>query len=330
MDLITGPTGFIGTHLVKALIDKDSEIAILIRNKSSLDPSFKNAGIKIIEGDLTNIESLKKATENIDTIYHLAGYIGGAQPKDELFDQVNVKGTENLLKAAKINNVDKIVVVSSVAALGDVKEGQESTKCFPINQYGKSKLKMENICQKYAQSSKLKIIILRPSSIYGPREKGSFFNIIQGLRKNKFMIVGNGENRLNYLYIDDFVNVLIKSGEIIKLKKVNFETFIISGKAISMNQFINTLTKVLGVKKPIKIPYFVGLLIALFFEFIQLIIKNKKMPINLHRLKTMTLDRSFDISKAKRVLNFTQKVSLDEGTRKYIQWLDKLNSEEKK
>lgn len=319
MDLITGANGFIGSNIAKQFIRLDKKIAVLVRNKD-LNPVLNNKNVKIIFGDLDDIESLKKATKGINTIYHVAGYVGGAQPKKELFESVNVKGTENLLVAAKENDVKNVVVLSSVTVYGETKNANEDSLLNPNTDYGKSKLEQEKVCEKYHKENGIRFAIIRASQVYGTGDTRTFLNIVKAIKKGKFLIIGNGNNRVNFLYVDDLAKAITRAGELLKQDKIDYRIYVVAGKPITMNEFADTIANVQNLKKPLKIPYFAGLVLALGFELISFI-KRKKVPFNMNRLRTMTSDRSFDSSKAMRDLDFEQETTLEEGTKKYLKWL---------
>ncbi|MDD5087034.1 MAG: NAD-dependent epimerase/dehydratase family protein, partial [Candidatus Nanoarchaeia archaeon] len=115
--LVTGATGFIGSNLVDELVKKKKKVRILTR-KTNKTEKFESLGIEVFNGCLEDYDSLLNATKNIDAVYHLAAMLGSPEiPYKKIYD-VNVKGTENLVRACEKNNVKRFVLISSVAAMG--------------------------------------------------------------------------------------------------------------------------------------------------------------------------------------------------------------------
>ena len=131
--LVTGATGFIGSHLVDELLKKKEKVRILIR-KLNKDEKLKQHGLEICSGSLENIDSLTEATKDVKTVYHLAAMLGGPDVTYRQLYNTNVIGTENLIKACEKNKIKRFVLISSVAAMGPTKPmADEKTKCNPLS-----------------------------------------------------------------------------------------------------------------------------------------------------------------------------------------------------
>ena len=145
--LITGGTGFIGKSFVPKLIKKENNIYLLVRNIDKAKKIFGDS-VNYIIGDVTKPESLIGCCENIDIVYHMVAKVGNQLPNEKIYDEfykVNVIGTKNLVEEAKKANVKKFVYVSSIAAMGIVKEDiiDENSKCNPYLPYQKTKYEAE-------------------------------------------------------------------------------------------------------------------------------------------------------------------------------------------
>lgn len=328
MELVTGGAGFIGSYLVKALLKKRKKIRVLDRKTSDQKKinELKSKGAEIIFGDLNDPKSLEKATKNVSTVYHLAAYIGGAQPDARLLENVNVIGTKNLLTACAKNKVKNFIYFSSVAVFGECKNANENTPCKPTTLYGKSKYEAEEIIDYFFKKYKINFVIFRPTRVYGPGETRTMYDLLKAIKKNKFFIIGKGGNLFNLIYIDDLISAVTKAADIAKkTKKPSKKIYIISNdKPSTMKEFSYMASTILNVKKPKSIPIFLANTIALPFEIISKFTKTKPL-LTRSRVKTLISDRSFDVIKIKKELNWKPKVSLEEGVKKTVSWYRENN-----
>ena len=293
MILVTGSTGFVGTHLVHALSGTHK---IKCLHRKSPKSTFPNC--EIILGDLLNYESLLKATDGVDTIVHLAGVISSKDP--EYFAQVNVKGMENLVNASIKNNVKKIIFTSS----GSVTFGQDP--------YTLSKEKAE----KMLIESGLKSIILRPAEIYGEGDNKGINSLINVVRNFPVIpIIGKGDYTLQPVYIDDIIYAIM---QFINLEFENYRIYNIAGSsALTFNDVIDTISECLEIKRfKFHIPIFLAMLIAIVLENI-----SSKPFINRDQVSRITTpDKQWDLAKIVKDINF-HPLSFREGIKKTISTL---------
>ncbi len=316
---VTGGTGFIGSHLVDALIADSSynEVRCLVRSNEKW---LKNKVYKKFKGDLHDLAVIKKAVENVDVIFHMAGVVSA--PTYREFEHTNVDATENLIRVAQKANVPKIVVLSSLAAVGPSKNGAltEQNPMKPISMYGKSKKRMENLIHKLADDHS-SITILRPSAVYGPRED-QIFTFFKMADKRICPIVGDGNHpKISMVYVEDVIQGCLKAAG---QRNKEVETYFISGEEIhTWNQIREVTAKVLGKKAvPIYIkPKWVKKIAAgiekssSFFGIYPVI--------NREKANELILEWTCSIEKAKKELNFTPQYSLAEGISRTIHWYQK-------
>jgi len=310
--LITGATGFIGSHLSEKLLKKKEKIRILARKTSRID-WLKKQGVEICYGSLEDINSLTKATKNIKIVYHLAAMLGSPEITYKKLYEVNVKGTENLVKACEKNKVKRFILISSVAAIGPAKHmADETTKCNPVTDYDKTKYLAELAVKK----SDLDWTIIRPTMVYGPREirnKAKMFRLVQ---KKVFVIIGNGKNLMSLVYVDNLIKGIILAGESIRAAK---HTYILSDKhPYTMNEFIKTIATHENVRMPLHIPVWFAYLGTFCFRLLRF--TGVPQLLSVDRIKNMTMNHSFSISKAIKELNYNPKINLDEGVKRTVQW----------
>ncbi|MGD8426171.1 MAG: NAD(P)-dependent oxidoreductase [Balneolaceae bacterium] len=313
---VTGGTGFIGSHLVDTLINTDaySEIRCLIRNNEKW---LKGKPFTRIRGNLDDLSVLKQAVKDVDVIFHLAGRVKA--PTYEEFEHANVDSTENLLRIAQKEGVAKIVVLSSLAAVGPSHNGpvDEENPMNPISMYGKSKKRMEQKINELANDS-TSITVLRPPAVYGPREDQiySFFKMIN---KHICPIIGDGERpKISMIYVADVVQGILKAAN---QSTPGVNTYFITGTEVyTWNQIRGTATKVLGKKAiPIYVkPKYVEKIAGTFEKAGSFF--GIYPVLNREKAKELILEWTCTSKKAQQELGYMPEYSLDEGISRTIHW----------
>lgn len=308
--LITGGAGFIGSHLAEKLADKH-EVVILDNLDSYYDVKIKEKNIKIVKskgakfiiGDVTNYDFIEKIIKenNIKIIFHEAARPGVRYSiKDPFFsNKVNVIGTLNILKASLDSGVKKVINASSSSVYGKVKylPFDENHSTLPISPYAVSKLAAEHYCRVFHEVYGLETISLRYFTVYGPRMRPDLAIPIftKSILNNKLPIIfGNGEQTRDFTYIDDIVDANLK---VLKINRADGEVLNIgSGRRVTINYMIDTLKNLLNSD-----------------------IKSKYVD----PIKGDARDTLANIDKAKKLIGYEPKISLEEGLRKFIEWYKK-------
>ena len=213
---VTGGTGFVGSHLVEELMERDvDEIRCLVRS----DPKWlSDLDVEYVRGDLSDVETLWSALDGVTHVYHVAGITRA--PSWEPFYEVNVKGTLNLLGAVKhaAPHVERVVVTSSLAAVGRAASdvATEETPLRPVSRYGRSKAEMEAALQdphKMTTSywDALPITVVRPPAVYGPRDR-DILDFFRAVKRHVCPIVGGGSARtLSLVHGRDLARGLVEA-----------------------------------------------------------------------------------------------------------------------
>ncbi|MGB9730043.1 MAG: NAD-dependent epimerase/dehydratase family protein [Thermoprotei archaeon] len=218
--LVTGGAGFIGSHLVDALMEGGYEVVVLDNLSSghleNMARWMENPRFKFIKGDLLNQQEVLNALNGCDLVFHLAANpevrIGSTDPV--IHFRENIQATFNLLEAIrKVGNVKRLVFTSSSTVYGEASvPTSEDHPLEPISIYGASKLSCEALIMAYAKSYGFNVLILRLANIVGPRSRhGVIVDFIKKLRKNpeELEILGDGTQKKSYLYISDCINALL-------------------------------------------------------------------------------------------------------------------------
>ena len=230
--LITGGCGFIGSHLSEFIFKKYKKSQILILDKITYAAKKKyisnilsHKRVKFIKDDILNFKNLNNYTKNVDLILHVAAesHVDNSYNLKDNFIMTNVLGTKNVLEAAKQNNVKKIIHVSTDEVYGEIYNAsfKENSPFNPSNPYSSSKAAAEMIINGYIHSYNIPVIIVRANNIFGTRQHPE--KLIPGccwsfIKRKKFPIHGNGNQKRSFLFIDDFCSGIEK---IIKLGKIH-------------------------------------------------------------------------------------------------------------
>lgn len=267
--VITGGTGFLGSHLINQLIKKGYEIACLSRGAT--DTSYiESIGVPIIQANITDRENIEKNIKEGDVVFHIAAILGAAKTSAEKYNEINIKGTINVLEAAIKKKAGSFIFISSLAAMGPVgsieKPMNENTPCHPDSLYGESKLEAEKKIHEIAKG-KIPCVILRPSIIYGPRTNSlsAAFMLFNNMRKKTFVIIGNTKNYFSICYVKNLVAAMVYFAE---KHKTGIHTYLITDdQSVRLEDILMHLRKGFGVnKRIIHIPYWLPYSVAFILE----------------------------------------------------------------
>lgn len=208
--LVTGATGFVGSHLVERLVELDVPVRCLVRQTSSL--RYLPPGIELAYGELATGEGLSKAVDGVAAVFHVAGVTKAYS--EAAYYAGNLCGTENLLRACQQNAAppERIVVVSSLAAVGPSPDGRplkEDAPCRPLTWYGYSKLAAEAAVQ--ASTLAARTVVLRPAVVYGQRDT-DVFEVFRSIAKGVMILIGKDEAWFSYIHVKDLVEAMLAAG----------------------------------------------------------------------------------------------------------------------
>lgn len=310
--LVTGATGFTGGHLARRLLRERADVRLLVRR-----PAPDLEGAECVTGDLRDLESVKRALDGVDTVYHIAALYRQTNVTDEEMRAINMCGTENMLKAAVEAGVRRFVHCSTVGVHGDVQEmpANEDSPYNPGDIYQQTKLEGEEIAQSYRD--KLPVTIFRPAGIYGPGDL-RFLKLVKAINNGTFVMIGSGETPYQMIYIDDLVDGILQCGT---NPNAVGGIYILAGKEIvTLNQLVKLIAEVLNVPVPRwRVPLFPVYAVSYAVE---LACKPFKIepPLFRRRIDFFRKARAFDSSKAAREIGFAPKVDLRTGFKHTVDW----------
>ena len=314
--LITGASGFLGYHLIETALLQDYEVYAGVRKSSSTGHLDKNK-VTIVEMDMSDTDSIKKLLEQhgIKYIIHAAALTRAKT--ESVYNFSNATLTRNLAIAAADTGITKFVFISSLAALGPSADGQpvkEDAIPRPLTWYGKSKLLAENYLR---EISNLPFIVLRPTAVYGPREKDLFL-LVQSVNRGIEVYIGKGEQKLSFVYVKDVAAIAVKCLE----SKINGEFYNIGdGHVYDQYAFADAAKKATG-KKTIRLHLPLGLIKKVAVGMDKLYSKSSKTPVlNEDKVKELTAkDWSCSIEKIQHNEGFAPVYDLESGMTETIAW----------
>jgi nucleoside-diphosphate-sugar epimerase len=316
--LVTGASGFVGSHLVDQLVERGTPVRCLVRQSSKLRYLDQN-NIELAYGALDDSTDWDEALAGVDTIYHVAGTTFARRPSD--YFATNHKGTETILAAAlkRRDQIKRFVYVSSLAAVGpglDGKPVNENATPAPITPYGRSKLAAEEAVR--AVSDLLPVTIVRPPAVYGPRDYG-IFEFFKAVKGGMFPMIGRRDKRVSLVHARDLCEGIILAGE--SEAAIGRTYFISSEDDYSMRAVADLMAALMHKRaREIAIPKSIAYVVAIIAEGAAAILR--KPPV-INRDKVTDLSQtswSCSIERAKSELGYMPKVQLEDGLRETIAW----------
>lgn len=310
--LVTGGAGFIGSHLCERLLEQGREVLVLDNFNDFYDPAIKRANLKsllakgackLLEGDIRDRDHIEKAfsTFRPQAVVHLAA-MAGVRPSIEnplLYCDINVTGTTVILEALRRHPVDNFVFGSSSSVYGvndrlPFTEDDDLSK--PVSPYAATKLAGEQLCYTYHHLFDLPVTCLRFFTVYGPRQRPEMAihqfgrKILDGV---PITVYGDGTSRRDYTYVDDIIDGVVLSLD----KPFPYDIFNLGeSRTSSLDELVSLLEESLSRKARIeRLPDQPG-----------------DVPVTYA-----------DVSKARRILGYDPQVPVEEGIRRFVQWLER-------
>ena len=310
---IIGGSGFVGTRLIDSLKQGNVNIQNIDKQQSAFHPEVTTIA-NVLDKD--KITGLLKDT---DLVVLLAAEHRDDVSPASLYYDVNVGGMKNTLEAMEANGIKRIVFTSSVAVYGLNKENpNEEHKKDPFNHYGKSKWQAEQVLQEwYETHPDWNINILRPTVIFGERNRGNVYNLLKQISSGKFLMVGDGNNVKSMAYVGNiaaFIDFLINN------KSEGYNVFNYADKPdFSTNDLVAVVGKVLEKQIPsTHFPVWLGMFGGYCFDLLAFITR-KKLSISSVRVKKFCATTQFDSSKALKS-SFNPPYSLGEGLSRTLEF----------
>lgn len=304
--LVAGGAGFIGSHIVEALLETGAEVTVFDNlasgRMSNLENCRRDKNFRFVKGDIRDIEQVRAAVKNVDAVFNDAAVVSVRLSIENpvLVNEVNVNGALNLLKASVDSGVRRFVQASSASVYGDTETLPiiEDTLLNPISPYAVSELAAESYARAFHKAYGLETVCLRYFNVYGPRQSYSpytgaitiFMNQLLG--NERITIFGDGEQTRDFVYVKDVANANVLA---LTRKEAVGEVFnIATGTATSVNVLVKTLMQIVGTTRP--------------------------KPLHASPKPGEIKYSCASIDKAKRILGYNPVFSIEKGLEQLVKW----------
>ena len=302
--LVTGGAGFIGSNLVRALLERGDEVRVLDNFSTGNRANLEGLDVEIVEGELRSYERVHNAVRKAEIVYHLGAL--GSVPRsvqDPLTSSaVNVEGTLNVLLAARDEGVSRVVFSSSTSVYGSSRRlpTSEEEPCDPISPYGVAKLAAERYCISFSRVyESFETVVLRYFNVFGPRQSpfsqyaAAIPLFVRAIAAGEPVTInGDGEQSRDFTYVENVVDATLRAGE---TAGVSGEIFnVAAGAPATVNAVAETIGSILG--KPVR---------------------REHLPPRPGDIR----DSWADLTKAQQRLGYTPAIDLEEGLRRTIDFL---------
>jgi nucleoside-diphosphate-sugar epimerase len=325
LNVLTGGTGFLGSHIAEQLVGRGERVRALVRPRSNVT-FLRSLGVELAPGDLCEAASLRQAVAGADIVYHCAAKVGEWGPWPGYQEQV-IDATANLLDACRVEAVGRLLHVSSITVYGHLhlRDGELFTEDEPLGQhlwfrdyYIRAKIRAEELVRAYPGDW----TIIRPSWIYGPRDRTTLPRIVKALRAGRVSLIGSGDNFLNLIYVGNVAEgaILAANHPGARGRAYNLG----SEGELTQRQFLDALTDHFGLPRtrseiPFRLAFWVGWLSELIGHAIRI-----QRPPHITRYVVSLVGRPtrYSMARARTELGWQPHVSAEEGLRRTLQWYE--------
>ena len=317
--LVTGGTGFTGSHLVRRLLDRGRKVVVVDNKKGLFYQELEKQGAKIELGSVTDRVLMEKLVRGCEVVYHIAAAFRQLNVPNRYYWDVNVEGTRNLVDAAFKSGVRRFVYCSTQGVHGHIKNppGNEQSPIAPEDYYQLTKYEGEKVVREHVGKG-LDAVILRPTAIYGPGDPERFLILFRMVKRQSFLMFGSGETFYHPVYIDNLVDAFECAAE---KEGITGESYIIGDEHYhSLNELVGAVASAVGVSTRVRHFPFWPLWTAACACEIACKPFGVSPPIFRRRVDWFRQVRAFSIEKAKRQLGYQPTVALTEGLARTALW----------
>lgn len=301
--LVTGGAGFIGSHVVERLVEEGFKVTVLDDLSTGSLENLEQVSdeVEFVRGDVRDPEAVARALRGVELVVHEAAIVSVEESiRDPLrVNSVNVDGTLNLLEACHRAGVKRLVYASSASVYGDdpTLPKREDMEPRPKSPYAASKHAGELLCLAYTELGRLEAVVLRYFNVYGPRQRGGPYGgamssfISRALRGEPPVIYGDGGQTRDFVYVGDVAEATVRA--LLSERAVGQVVNVATGRPVSLNELARMVVEAVGVDLE---------------------------PIHAEPRPGDVRHSYADISRARSLLGWEPRVSLEEGVRETVEW----------
>jgi nucleoside-diphosphate-sugar epimerase len=322
LNVLTGATGLLGSHIVEQLVGRGERVRCLVRSTSDLR-FLRTLDVELVTGDLAVPASVREVVRGADVVYHCAAKVGEWGPWSDYRAHV-LDATANLLDACRTEGVGRVLHVSSITVYGHLpprsglftEEEPLGQNLWVWDHYCRAKIGAEELCRQYPGAWTM----IRPTWMYGPRDRNALPRLFKALLARRVRLIGDGNNLMNLIYAADVADAAIRAAN---LPTAIGEAYNLSSAGeITQRQFFDALTDMLALprlKRRVRFgtAFWVGWISELVGHAIRL-----QRPPHITRYGVSLFGRStqFSVEKARRQLGWEPRVAAPEGLRRTLEW----------
>ena len=324
ISLVTGATGFLGSHIVDRLVQRGENVRALVRSTS--DTAYlEQLGVDLAVGDVTDELSIAAAVDGVTTVYHAAATVTDWAPWRD-FASVTIRGTKHVLSAAARVDATMLYIstdaVYAISALRDVvtEESPLERRFGPFDYYRRSKSAAERIVRRAIEEDRIEASILRPGLLLGERDRAIFPGMVVFLKSGSSAYLGNGHNRLPYVYVGDVAEACILAATNPAATGSIYN--IASDEIVTQRDLLQTIAAAAGLDAPKRSLPIVAMNSLAFAMQIGSVVSGRRMRpvITRYGVALLALDYREDTSKARTELGWEATVTLSESIERTIEW----------
>ena len=317
--LVTGGTGFTGSHLVKRLLARGDDVTVLDNQPGLFHDELRGLGARIVLGSVTDRALVDRTTKGCEVVHHLAAAFRKLNVHKQVYRDANVTGTRNVLEAAATQGVRKVVYCSTQGVHGHVLNppGDEDSPIAPEDYYQLTKYEGERVCHEFMEQGQ-DVSIVRPTAIYGPGDPGRFLMLYRLVKRGRFLMFGNGQTTYHPVYIDNLVD-LFELAE--QRPEAKGRTYIGGDEYYyTLDDLVTAVARAMDAEvKIVHLPFWPLWITAVVVELACMPLRIKP-PLFRRRVDWFRQVRAFKIDRAKQELGYQPRIGLEEGLRRTGDW----------
>ncbi len=315
--LVTGATGFIGSHLAAALLECGQEVRVLVRAGSSHERL--PAGVEAVTGDVRDEESLRRGVRGADVVYHLASTLRRMSVPESEYRETNVAGTRNVLRVAGDAGVSRILHCSSTSVTGPVLEApaDETAPYAPGNAYEETKCEGEKLALAFAEEGRVAVTVVRPAWTYGPGDSRTLA-FFRAIARRRLFMVGDGSTLVHPSFVSNVVAGMI--GAAASANAAGRVYILADREPVPVGELARRVARELGVTLPrVHVPVWAARGLARVCEGV-FALAGKEPPVHRGRVDFFTRTAAYSIKRAQEDFGYDPEVGLEEGLRRTVLW----------
>jgi nucleoside-diphosphate-sugar epimerase len=318
--LVTGGTGFVGSHLVHRLLSRGHQVTSLDKNPGLVSDELRALGAILISGSVTDSADVDRTVAGQDLVFHLASPFGDILQPDQAYWAIEVEGTRNVLGAAERHGVQRVIHCSTQGVHGIITDppGDEESPIAPRDFYCYSKAEGEKVAREFLARG-LDVVIVRPTSVYGPGDTRGWLKLFQMVNKGWFVMVGSGRTLNHPIYVENLVDLFELAAS---APQARGRTYLAGDdEALTLTELVRAVARALGGTVRIlrfpsyRIAWYASGLTEAVFKAVGI-----RPPLFRRRLSWFITNRQFRNDRARAELEYRPLVKLDEGLARTAAW----------